>query len=186
MKTLTGYLVALAISVVGLLVILLVVSTSSSGAQADLTLTAPQDVRRGSGIVTVDEVAVPAELQGKLCDASLTATNNPSIHPGNDLILTSTTSTEFSEIEAEPDGIDDDSGTLVLGASVRLDLRFGPNGVSSAGWVVTIDCPPDATTTTSSVPSSSTTTEPPGTTTTTLPDTPPETSIPVTVPDYTG
>jgi hypothetical protein len=153
-------------------------SALPSAEAQDLTLSAPQDVRRGSGIVALDEISVPSELDGRLCTAAVTSTNNSSIHPGNDLILTSTTSTEFSEVEAVADEIHDDTGTLVLGSTVRLELRFGPNGVSSAGWVVTIDCPPDATTTTTSVPGSSTTT--------TLPETPPETSIPVTVPDYTG
>lgn len=188
----TRYAIALAVAVVFLPSLLLIVTVSSPAkAQSDLTLEAQKDVRRGDGGSTLllDEVSVPSDLQGLTCVANVVGSNNPSTHPGNDLLLVSASTEEFSEVEAVPDQIADDSGSIVLGDSVQLELRFGPGGVSSAGWVVVINCPPPSTTTSTpptsvstTVPTSSTTQVPP----TTLPPTPPESNPPVTVPDYTG
>ena len=68
------------------------------------------------------------------------------------------------------------SSPLVLGSTVTVSLRMGPDEVFSGGLVFTIDSctPPTTTTTTTEPPETTTTTTPPETTTTTT--TPPETT----------
>jgi hypothetical protein len=105
---------------------------------------------------------------------SLTTENNESIHPGNDVIISSASSVTFKNVESQVEAKSYPAKEITLGSELDADLRFGQNGVTSSGFQVTVDCPPPPTT----IPP---TTEPP---VTTAPPTsePPTTEPPTTKP----
>lgn len=141
-------------------------------------------VRAEEGSITVLAVAdTPEDYVGLACVGTAEARNQPSVHPGNDLIVTSgEDSIVLLDVEREPNAVTSASSPLVLGSTVTVSLRMGPDEVFSGGLVFTIDSctppttttePPDTTTTTTP-PETTTTTEAPATTTTT--EAPPETT----------
>lgn len=125
-------------------------------------------VTADEGTITVLATAdIPAELIGSSCTATAEAINQPSVHPGNDLIIASGDgSIVLANVEREAGVATKTEGTLTLGPTVTVSLRMGPDARFSAGLVVTIgdDCTPPTTTTTTE-PTTTTTTEPPTTTT---------------------
>ena len=115
-------------------------------------------------------VTVDPALVGATCVAELQADNNPSVHPDNDLIITTGTfSVVVPDIEATPGEVTTVAGELVLGETIVIQLRFGPDGVTSGGLTVSFDCAAVAPVTTTSAPTTTpapttaapTTTEPP-------------------------
>ncbi len=152
-------------------------------------------VRAEEGSITaLATTDTPPDLIGMSCLGVATATNQPSVHPRNDLIVTSgDSSMVLKDVERAPGAITTAESLLSLGPIVTVSLRMGPDEVFSGGLVLTIDeCTPPTTTTTT------TTTEPPTTTTTTEPPTtepptttiaattitrPPQTTVPPTLPN---
>ncbi len=133
-------------------------------------------------VVTADEGSVtvlasadtPAEIIGLACVGVARAENQPSVHPDNDLIVTSGgDSIILEDVERAPGAVTTAEGLLTLGQTVTVSLRMGPDELFSGGMVFTVeDCaPPTTTTTTTTEPpggsTTTTTTEPPGGTTTT-------------------
>jgi hypothetical protein len=121
-------------------------------------------------------VDVDPGMVGWLCTGTARTENNASEHDDNDFILTSgSSSAEILNWEAVAGAMVSMSGTLVLGESITVDLRMGPDRVSSGGVGIVLTCspppPPETTTTTSTTttttPETTTTTAPPETTTTT-------------------
>jgi hypothetical protein len=111
----------------------------------------------------VAEEAVPGEFVGRACVGFLEEANNPSVHAGNDLIITSGDDViEVLNMETIADSRVRLDERITLGETLRLEIRFGPDGVSSSSHVLTLDCP--------EVP----------------PDTPPTTDVPVTNPPDEG
>lgn len=144
--------------------LLAVLGMAATTAQADdLSFGIGYTVHRGAPGTTVDigGEKVPADLVGRTCNVGLMSENNRSIHPGNDVIITSDGSVTFGNVESQVAAKTYPGQSLTLGSSIDADLRFGRNGVTSSGFQVMIDCPPPPTTTT--VPPT-TTTEPPVTT----------------------
>jgi LPXTG-motif cell wall-anchored protein len=93
---------------------------------------------------------VPERFQGLDCIAEVEAQNQSSIHPNNDLIIQSgSTSGEVDDYESEAFASTGASVPLTLGTTVDVSQRMGPAGVSSGGAVITIDCtlafPPETT-----------------------------------------
>ena len=121
-------------------------------------------VTADEGSITVLATAdVPPELVGSSCTAVARAMNQPSVHPGNDLVIASGDgSIVLSDVEREAGITTTTEGAMTLGTTLTVSLRMGPDEVFSAGLIVTIgtDCtPPPSTTTTTEPPT--TTTEPP-------------------------
>jgi hypothetical protein len=119
-------------------------------------------------IIRVASVDVDPGMVGWLCTGTAQTENKDSEHDDNDFILTSgSSSAEILNWEAVAGAMVSMSGTLVLGESITVDLRMGPDRVSSGGVRIVLTCspppPPETTTTTSTT----TTTAPPETTTTT-------------------
>jgi hypothetical protein len=119
-------------------------------------------------IIRVASVDVDPGMVGWLCTGTAQTENKDSEHDDNDFILTSgSSSAEILNWEAAAGAMVSMSGTLVLGESITVDLRMGPDRVSSGGVRIVLTCspppPPETTTTTSTT----TTTAPPETTTTT-------------------
>ena len=108
----------------------------------------------------------PPDLIGMSCVGVAEATNQPSVHPGNDLIVASDDdSIVLNDVEREPGAITRAEALLTLGPTVTVSLRMGPDEIFSGGLVFTIgECTPPTTTTTE--PPTTTTTQPPTTTTT--------------------
>lgn len=155
------------------------------------------------------EQPVDPALVGATCTGFSETANNSSVHPNTELILTSGgRSVTIPNVEEFPGEQVDIAGEVVLGESIRVDLRISDDGVSSGGFIVTLNCeplPPPTTTvapttttappaTTTTAPPATTTTVPPATTTTTIPDevlgqeivpSPPAQAV-VAQPDYTG
>jgi hypothetical protein len=134
-------------------------------------------------IIRVASVDVDPGMVGWLCTGTAQTGNNASEHDDNDFILTSgTSSAEILNWEAVAGAIVSMSGTLVLGESITVDLRMGPDRVSSGGVGIVLTCgpppPPETTTTTSTT--TTTTTTPPESTTTTAPETTTTTLAPTT------
>ncbi len=121
-------------------------------------------IKTEPGVRTVlATMAVPGDLVGQVCSVESRAENNSSVHPGNDLVITSgSASATLSDIESSPGAVTTAAGTMTLGDEVTVTLVMGPDGVFSAGAtaVVVLECSPPPTTTTTAAP---TTTVPPST-----------------------
>jgi hypothetical protein len=171
--------------VVGLAAVAMFVSILAMAASAapgfEVTIPVDTVVRAPEGSITDFEpvVQVPEENQGQECSVVAHAQNQGSVHPDNDLLVTSGSSqVVIPDVEAEPGGSVEGEGTLVLGTTIVVSLRMGPDEVFSAGFDVIIDCLPDettttttdATTTTTEATASTTTTIAIATTSTTIPD----------------
>jgi hypothetical protein len=160
--------------VVGLAAVAVFVSILAMAASAapgfEVTIPVDTVVRAPEGSITDFEpvVQVPEENQGQECSVVAHAQNQGSVHPDNDLLVTSGSSqVVIPDVEAEPGGSVEGQGTLVLGTTIVVSLRMGPDEVFSAGFDVVIDCLPDETTTTTT-DVTTTTTEATATTTTTI------------------
>lgn len=119
-------------------------------------------------IIRVASVDVDPGMVGWFCTGTAQTENNASEHDDNDFILTSgSSSAEILNWEAAAGAIISMSGSLVLGESITVDLRMGPDRVSSGAVGIVLTCspppPPETTTTTTT-----TTAAPPETTTTKL------------------
>jgi uncharacterized repeat protein (TIGR01451 family) len=114
--------------------------------------------REGS-ITLLSTTNTPPDLIGMTCIGIARATNQPSVHPGNDLIVASgDDSIVLEDVEREPGAVTTAEALLTLGPSVTVSLRMGPDGIFSGGLVFSIgECAPPTTTTTEA---STTTTQP--------------------------
>jgi hypothetical protein len=101
---------------------------------------------KGVGQGSITELAtaeVPVEFQGQTCSVVADAYNQESVHPDNDLIVSSGQSeVVIPNVEADPDGFIEGTGTLTLGSSITVSLRMGPDDRFSAGFDVIVDCTP--------------------------------------------
>jgi len=170
--------------VVGLAAVVVYVSILATAASAapgfEVTIPVDTVVRAPEGSITDFEpvIQVPEENQGQECSVVAHAQNQTSVHPDNDLLVTSGSSqVVIPDVEAQSGGSVEGEGTLVLGTTIVVSLRMGPDEVFSAGFDVVIDCLPDETTTTTTEvttttteATTTTTTIAPATTSTTIPD----------------
>jgi len=96
-------------------------------------------------IFQVAFVNVDPGMVGWLCTGTAQTENNASQHRNNDFILASGgASATIPNWERVAGAITSMSGTLVLGDSITVDLRLGPDGVSSGGVLITLTCAPPA------------------------------------------
>lgn len=92
-------------------------------------------------IVSLASEKVPQEYLGYICTANAIAENQDSVHPGNDLIVSSNgTSITMKDVERAPDVTTPSTGILELGPTVDVSLKMGNDAVFSGGMVVTLDC----------------------------------------------
>ena len=104
--------------------------------------TASGIVSGGEGeIRLLGEVTVAPELVGATCTGRAETQNQESVHPNNDMIITTgTTQAEIPDFESAAFKVTPLAGTVVLGPTVRFEVRLGPTFVSSGGVIVTLDC----------------------------------------------
>lgn len=125
-----------------------------TGAVAAPTIVIPIDTvvyAQPGSITRLAEADVPSELVGFTCEGFATAENQDSVHPNNDLILTSGGTTAILDnVEETPFEVTVATGTLLLGDTITVDLRMGGDGVFSGGMEILIDtnCTAPTTTTT--------------------------------------
>lgn len=101
----------------------------------DTVVYAPED-----SITRLETVDTPPDLIGASCVGVAVAANQTSVHPGNDLIISSGgTSVVLEDVERAPGTTTPASGELTLGEQVTVDLRMGPDEVFSGGLVIIID-----------------------------------------------
>ncbi len=102
-------------------------------------------VRGNAGdVIELASVPVPASLVGAECLGVLQLDNNQSVHPDNDLIIESGDDVEVIEdVESVPGASYTLEGPLgPLGDTIVVSMRLGPQGVSSGGMTLTLDCQP--------------------------------------------
>lgn len=95
------------------------------------------------------EIPVAAELVGATCTGDAELRNQESVHPNTDVIIsTGASQAVIADVESEPFKFTTLTGSVVLGNTVRFELRFGADGITSGGITVTLDCaaaPPTTT-----------------------------------------
>lgn len=120
------------------------VGAGSTAAQASDLVVPVDTVLTGQSLgdeVLVASAAVPSELVGQTCDVQAIAVNQASIHPDNDLLIrTGSSSVVIPDVERAPNSVTPASGSVVLGTGVDVYVRMGPSTVFSAGMDVHFDC----------------------------------------------
>lgn len=153
-----------------------------AGALEPIMISTDTVIRGAEGDVFVLAEVSTGDEAGCEAHVSVASHNNPSVHVGNDLIVSSGGgSVVVSDVESEPGVVKHADGTLTLGDTVVVSLRLGPpdegrpNSIFSGGLTVDITCVPVETTTSTTQPTTTTVTTPPTsgavTTTTTAPST---------------
>jgi len=174
-----------AVILVTMLIIFGPVRPAAAVAIDDFSIVIPIDdleLEDEGSIIPLASAPVGAEYLGQTCTVTSIAENQESIHPGNNLTVTSGSSVVVLEdVESGANVIVTADGVLVLGSEIVVSLVMGPDEVFSAGLEVHVNCSAvEATTTTTA----STTTTTIAATTTTGEVPPPET--PSTVDDSVG
>ncbi len=90
---------------------------------------------------TLETASVDPSYVGLTCSVKVIAENQGSVHPGNDLIVSSGGSSVTAfDVEASPGKVTPASGDLVLGDTISVTLHMGRDGVFSAGVLVKLTC----------------------------------------------
>jgi LPXTG-motif cell wall-anchored protein len=132
------------------IVVVAIGATATSTAHADgVSISLDRVVVAAPGsVVLLASQSLDASLTGSTCTAAYTGQNNGSVHPDNDLIVTSGSSQLVLEgVEDEAGLTTAGSGPLVLAADVNVSVRLGGDGVASLGASLSLTCAPPATTT---------------------------------------
>ena len=115
-------------------------------------------------------VATERLPEGINCAGVLRTNNNPSEHPGTNIIMVSGTTATVFDVEVrsyEARSLALRSGVFESNGSVEVYVQIGEDGSSSTGFDLVIDC--GGTTTTTTVPPTTDTTTPPPTTSSSIP-----------------
>jgi hypothetical protein len=113
-------------------------------ASANMTIDFDFDsvIRGEEGSVTqLAERTVDADDVGQTCLMAAVAENQVSVHPGNDLIVsTGDSQAVILGVEDEANGGTSERYAITLGDTVVVQLRFGPDAISSLGFTLDLDC----------------------------------------------
>ncbi|MGA8038807.1 MAG: hypothetical protein WCA93_01745 [Acidimicrobiia bacterium] len=117
-----------------------------------------------NSVTTLTSIDVDPQFAGQICDVTARSVNPDSVHPNNNLVVSSdTSSVTIPNVEGQSGGVVDATGTLTLGSQVTVSLVMGSDGVFSAGMDVHLVCDLPVTTTvqstTTTVASTTTTAE---------------------------
>lgn len=153
-----------------------VVFGTAGQASADIDLSINIDgILRGEPgqVIQVASSDVPAEFVGQRCDLAGRTWNQTSIHPDTDLLIVNGDQTLILQDVEDEGNVEHSGGTFeTVSDSIEVFVRLGPDGISSGGFTVTLDCAPvppttEAPTTTVPDPEGPEVTEPAVETTTT-------------------
>ena len=140
---------------------LVLLQSPASAGHGHISVPIDTFVQAGEGeVVQLVSVPVDTELVGATCSWEFHAANQESVHPGNDLILsTGGNDTVVPGVEDAPGQVLEVVGSFQRGETLTVSLRMGPDQVFSAGLSVEVLCEGDV------VPATATTTPAPTTTT---------------------
>ncbi len=160
MHTRVRTLVAATVGVAGVLG-LTVGAVGAQSATDDVTLSYSLDTVVFAPEGSVEELVstdIADDLVGRECTVTLTADNNDSVHPDNDLIITSgADEVVVVNVEAEAFVSITAEETLILGPTLTVSVRLGPDGVLSEGGLLQLSCSGSSPATTTPTTSPSTT-----------------------------
>jgi hypothetical protein len=141
---------------------IIVGSLGSAGAASDdIVITLDKSASGTPGdVITLGTQSVAGRYVGLTCQGAYSASNNASVHPATQLIISSGgSSVTIDGVEDAPGATRTATQPLTLGDTITIAVRLGPDGVASmAGQAVTMDCPAAATTSTTSTSTSTSTT----------------------------
>ncbi len=118
---------------------------NSASADTGYTLRVPIDtviskVEVGSKHVLASEV-VQSKYVGLSCSVNATAENQGSVHPDNDLVVSSgSSSVTLKDVERAGGVLTHAQGSLTLGSDVKVTLVMGKDKVFSGGMDVNVTC----------------------------------------------
>lgn len=129
------------VAVVGLFAMVAAAFNPAAGAQ-DISIDTGGVAYGAEGeIIVIADQAVDASLVGQTCTGTVSVGNNESVHPNNDLIITSgDLSVTIPNVEEGANDISTGTGSVLLGETIRVELQFGADGVTSGGLTLTFDC----------------------------------------------
>jgi hypothetical protein len=131
----------------------LAAAADSHGFEVSIPITTVIVNAPAGSVIVLETVEVPAEFVGQSCSVLAVSANPDSVHPNNDLVVSSGgSSVTLPDVEGVSGGNVVASGTLQLGPDIVVSLVMGPDGVFSAGMDVVVDCTPEETTTTTTIP----------------------------------
>lgn len=91
--------------------------------------------------IQLGERNIEDQYVGMTCTVTAVAENQSSVHPNNDLIIRSgMSSVTLENVEREANGLTTANGSLTLSDTATLSLRFGEDGVFSAGITINLVC----------------------------------------------
>jgi hypothetical protein len=139
---------------------LVLMQSPASAGHGEISLPIVTFVQASEGdLVQLASSPVDPELVGTTCAWEFHAINQESIHPGNDLILsTGGVDTVVPGVEDAPNQVLDVVGSFQLGETVTVSLRMGPDQMFSARLSVEVVCADEvapATVTTTPAPTTS-------------------------------
>ncbi|MGF1600120.1 MAG: hypothetical protein ACFCVK_24985 [Acidimicrobiales bacterium] len=126
--------------------VLLTATGLPAGAEDEISIEPDRVIVAPPGsVTTVATEVVPAGLVGSDCDLKVVTVNGASVHAGNVVIATTGDSvTTVDGVEDAADGSVVGTARVTLGDQIVVELRMGPDGISSLGFTVSFDCPPSA------------------------------------------
>lgn len=169
------------VAALSMLAALVVASASTATAASDLISIPLEQIVRGNpgDEILVATADVPAEFVGRQCEMTGETFNQDSVHLNNDLLIQLGDQTRvLANFEDEEYVLHEFRQVEEMPARIEVSVRLGPDGVSSGGFLISIDCGPEVPPTTTSTTTTSTTTTTTTSTTTTVPVT--TTSVPPT------
>jgi len=132
------------VAIVAVLVVLAsaVATVPASAADVTISILIDEVVRGYEGeIIEIASVAVDPDDVGARCLAGSVETGQGSTHPNNDYILSSAgTSAVILDFEAALGAVVPMVGAITLGESIKVELRLGPDRVTSGGFKITLTC----------------------------------------------
>ena len=133
--------------ILGLVAAMTAVLATGAAAAADEIINIPIDTvitRQGTregDVRVLARAPVTPDLVGATCTVESEADNQSSVHPNNDVIVSSGSDQVVLEgVEDEPGQISLASGTLTLGTEITAAVRIGPDRQFSGGIIVQLDC----------------------------------------------
>lgn len=119
-------------------------TVSATTNTSNVSISVPIDTYKIGAVGSVHELAskdVSSSHQGMVCVVNATARNQESVHPNNNLIVSSgSTSVELKDVERAGGILTTANGSLTLGSKVTVKLVLGQDGGFSGGLDVNISC----------------------------------------------
>jgi len=128
---------------------------------ATLAIELPDEVieENPGDVIVLHRETVPVAMVGQVCSVTGMNQNNSSVHPGNNIEITSANTVAMLGVEDFENEVTNASGVLTLAQEITVTLLLAPggDGVYSAELSLLLDC---QAATTPTEPTTSTTTEP--------------------------